>query len=380
MTLSEKLYKLRRTRGYSQEELAEKLDVSRQAVSKWERGESAPEISNLIAISKLYGIPVDELAQCINGDYISAVYQSEAIKASAPASHGISLKKRPENQERYACEGSAAVANDFVRVNIPVNDDGEIYPKREKFTAEVFPQKEDAPKNDAVQEVFPGADNKSSEPAKASVQQTAAENKNVVVRSGQAGGAGGRAGRPGENAGGKKKQFDSFSANNPPLGAEQAKLYKKLMHFPFWAVCLLVFLFFGGVFELWEISWMTFLLIPLYYTAIPALFYRNPYCFCYPVLAAIMFLLCAYLFDFHDTVTGMSAILFFGSIPLYYTLIAAYKKKNCRIFAFPVVVVILFLLGAIMTDGPQFFVWLFATIPFYYFFAPTIDRIVFKKR
>ncbi|MBQ4225274.1 MAG: helix-turn-helix domain-containing protein [Oscillospiraceae bacterium] len=376
MTLSEKLYKLRRTRGYSQEELAEKLDVSRQAVSKWERGESAPEISNLIAISKLYGIPVDELAQCINGDYISAVYQSEAIKTSAPASHGISLKKKPENQERYACEGSAAVANDFVRVNIPVNDDGEIYPKRDKFTAEVFPKKEDAPKNeDHSQEILPEADKKISEP----VPEPKPVYNNMVY-TGQAGGAGGSAGRPGGNAGGKNKKFDSFAANNPPLSAEQAKLYKKLMIFPFWAVCLLAFLFFGGVFDIWEIAWMTFLLIPLYYTAIPALFYRNPYCFCYPVLAAIMFLVCGNLFDFHDTVTGMSAVLFFGSIPLYYTLIAAFKKKNCRIFAFPVVVVILFLLGAIMTDEPQLFVWLFATIPFYYFFAPAIDRIVFKKR
>ena len=52
--LAEKLYVLRKQSGISQEELADKLGVSRQAVSKWERGEAMPDTENLIAISKLY--------------------------------------------------------------------------------------------------------------------------------------------------------------------------------------------------------------------------------------------------------------------------------------------------------------------------------------
>ena len=61
MTLGEKLQTLRRSRGLSQEQLAEILEVSRQAVSKWENGTSDPSTSNLCALAKLYGIPVEEL-------------------------------------------------------------------------------------------------------------------------------------------------------------------------------------------------------------------------------------------------------------------------------------------------------------------------------
>lgn len=56
-----RLYELRKQHGYSQDELAELLDVSRQAVSKWERSESSPDTDNLIALAKLYNVSLDEL-------------------------------------------------------------------------------------------------------------------------------------------------------------------------------------------------------------------------------------------------------------------------------------------------------------------------------
>ena len=59
--LGNKLYELRKKAGLSQEELAEKLSVSRQAVSKWECGESLPDTEKLIAISKFYSVSLDEL-------------------------------------------------------------------------------------------------------------------------------------------------------------------------------------------------------------------------------------------------------------------------------------------------------------------------------
>lgn len=59
--LGNRLQELRKKNGYSQESLAEKLDVSRQAVSKWERGEAAPDTDNLIMLAKLYQVSLDEL-------------------------------------------------------------------------------------------------------------------------------------------------------------------------------------------------------------------------------------------------------------------------------------------------------------------------------
>lgn len=61
ITTANRLYELRKQHGYSQDELAEMLNVSRQAVSKWERSESSPDTDNLIALAKLYGISLDNL-------------------------------------------------------------------------------------------------------------------------------------------------------------------------------------------------------------------------------------------------------------------------------------------------------------------------------
>ena len=61
MTLSEKLIDLRRKAGLSQEQMAQRLDVSRQAVSKWETGESLPDTGKLLAISRLLGVTADYL-------------------------------------------------------------------------------------------------------------------------------------------------------------------------------------------------------------------------------------------------------------------------------------------------------------------------------
>ena len=61
MELNEKLQQLRKQKGFTQEELAEKLYVSRTAISKWESGRGYPSIDSLKAISKLFGISIDEL-------------------------------------------------------------------------------------------------------------------------------------------------------------------------------------------------------------------------------------------------------------------------------------------------------------------------------
>lgn len=56
-----RLQQLRKANGYSQDVLAEKLGISRQAVSKWERAESSPSVDNLVDLARLYGITVDEM-------------------------------------------------------------------------------------------------------------------------------------------------------------------------------------------------------------------------------------------------------------------------------------------------------------------------------
>ena len=96
---AQRLYEFRKANGFSQEELAEKIGVSRQAISKWERSESSPDTDNLIALARLYGITIDEL---INGS-------DAPKKAEAPA---------PEQAEAQETAEAAAPAEDKVDISL----------------------------------------------------------------------------------------------------------------------------------------------------------------------------------------------------------------------------------------------------------------------
>ena len=79
MTLAEKLKFLRKQAGMSQEQLAEKLGVSRQAVTKWETDAGIPDIENVIAISALFDVSIDELLSNENGAKKPTDYLFESI-------------------------------------------------------------------------------------------------------------------------------------------------------------------------------------------------------------------------------------------------------------------------------------------------------------
>ena len=63
LKFNEKLIKLRKTSGLSQEELGDKLNVARQTISKWELGETTPEMDKLEELSNLFEISIDELVK-----------------------------------------------------------------------------------------------------------------------------------------------------------------------------------------------------------------------------------------------------------------------------------------------------------------------------
>lgn len=61
MTMGEKILRMRKARGWSQEELAERMSVSRQAVSRWESGSAKPDADKIIALCDLFGVSADYL-------------------------------------------------------------------------------------------------------------------------------------------------------------------------------------------------------------------------------------------------------------------------------------------------------------------------------
>lgn len=117
MDLNEKIQIIRKNKGLSQEKLAEKLGISRQAVAKWENRESVPDISNLIQISDFFNISIDRLLKddnCMNiinnsFDYNSSELIEFLVKAkkNTYASNNATelLSSRPESHDLKYEEG-----------------------------------------------------------------------------------------------------------------------------------------------------------------------------------------------------------------------------------------------------------------------------------
>lgn len=59
MSIAERLQELRKQSGYSQEQVAEMLGLSRQAISKWESGQGKPEIDNIVKLTEIYNVSAD---------------------------------------------------------------------------------------------------------------------------------------------------------------------------------------------------------------------------------------------------------------------------------------------------------------------------------
>ena len=112
--IADRLVKLRKKYGYSQEELADKLGLSRQAVSKWERAEASPDTDNLICLAKLYGVSLDELLA--TDEDIDTIVDEQ-------------VKEEPKAEEKSKNE-RVIIDDDGIRVNkkdggtVIIDDDG----------------------------------------------------------------------------------------------------------------------------------------------------------------------------------------------------------------------------------------------------------------
>ena len=106
-TIGKRIAALRREKGLKQDELAEKLGVSAQAVSKWENDQTCPDISLLPLLAKTLGVSVDEL---LSGK-----------QESAPAVQIVPANERKDIKDMVLRIVVSSAENDNVRVNIPLS-------------------------------------------------------------------------------------------------------------------------------------------------------------------------------------------------------------------------------------------------------------------
>ena len=104
MALGEKLTQARRTAGLTQADVAARLNVSRQAVSRWESGQSKPSTERLLALGELYGVSIDQLLNTGN-------VEEPAVKiVSAPPEVELTEPLIPEKRRTRAWLKYAAAA------------------------------------------------------------------------------------------------------------------------------------------------------------------------------------------------------------------------------------------------------------------------------
>lgn len=119
-----RLYELRKAKGYSQDELADLIGVSRQAVSKWERGESSPDTDNLISLAKLYGVSIDELL-----DYQPQNSQSAQNTQEAQDAQSNSQNENDNNTNSQNSNVFVRINSDGIEIHAPHSKDSHIFDK-----------------------------------------------------------------------------------------------------------------------------------------------------------------------------------------------------------------------------------------------------------
>ena len=102
--IANRLVNMRKSHNLSQEALAEKLGISRQAVSKWERAEASPDTDNLILLARLYGVSLDDLLQT-----------EDEIPKVEPTNDGFD-NTRNEYTEQETYRASSDDDSDYVHV------------------------------------------------------------------------------------------------------------------------------------------------------------------------------------------------------------------------------------------------------------------------
>ena len=110
--IANRLYELRKQHNLSQEELAEKLGVSRQAVSKWERCEASPDTDNLISLAKIYDLTLDALIYGDKSDKNSSDCTSNGNKTVNIGPTGIFVESEDGDKVHINLDGVKIIENE----------------------------------------------------------------------------------------------------------------------------------------------------------------------------------------------------------------------------------------------------------------------------
>lgn len=230
--IAQRLAELRRERGFSQEDLATQLGLSRQAVSKWERAESAPDMGNLIALADLYEVTIDELLR---------------VSPEVEEDMRYEAQERATSAENEVVEAAAAAQEAAVRAQSAAAEAATV------ATA----AKESAEPAKVVVEV--------NAPRPAAPPVPGAPTQQPPFAQGAPYGA------PRPTSPMPPVPPAPMTPPPAPMAAPAPAPKDPLQSFPYPLLCAVIFLLVGFCFGWWHPGWVIFLTIPFYYWAVNVL-------------------------------------------------------------------------------------------------------------
>lgn len=273
-----RLYELRKEKGLSQEELAEKLGVSRQAVSKWERSEASPDTDNLIALAKIYSLSLDEL-----------IYGEKSEKGEQSANEQIANEQSANEQDTNEQGEELKTAKSEPLYTVEDEDN------RVEIHSDCILIEDE--KGKTVKIGMNGLRIETEDPDEGEDVFDISLNPTVVVD-------------------------ENGRVNINVRKDGKVRFWLKV---PYPLLCVIAYLIFGfyNVCGGWGHSWIVFVTIPIYYTLVEAIYNRKWSDFAFPVLCAFIYLyLGLYQGNWHPS------WIVFITIPIYYPIAEAIDKKR----------------------------------------------------
>ena len=278
LEIANRLVALRKQNNLSQEALAEKLGISRQAVSKWERAEASPDTDNLIALAKLYHISLDELLKIHEDE------EGETLYNSLESTEKIYGGYRKTEWTMGGTEGTKDTDEDDVHgfENAHTEDSGD-------DVHVGFDGVHVRGKDGEVHVSWHGIH----------VQDKRNENEVHIDKDGI-------------RVNGEEAEDHIFA-------------HSKDAELPLGVLAIVSYIVVGACFNLWHPGWLIFFLVPIISTFIHAVRMRNADLFAYPILVVLVFLYVGLVHSiWHPT------WVVFLTIPLYYSFTGYIRRTHIK--------------------------------------------------
>ena len=245
------LIRLRKEAGLSQEELADKLAVSRQAVSKWERGEALPDTDNLIRLARLYNVSIDEIV-----GYAPEKETSADENKAAGGADGAQETDNADNANDAKETDNASGADD-------ANDDGNADGEDDEYFTQDGETKKYYSKTKGGKHIRFETDGKQ---------------KRIIISDDD------------------DDDDDDDDMDSDDYPRRRTRLCD-VLDGVYTILCVVAFFVWGAVFNGWEIAWTLFITIPIFTSIVACVRKKRVGKFNFPCFVAFVYLLFGMIFN-----------------------------------------------------------------------------------